>query len=83
MSETPTDRDLLKLCDVVENYDPTALPSFVLRLAAAVRRLLAEKAALEAELAQARGAALTPAASPPPLTPAALPRRPGKRRRRP
>jgi hypothetical protein len=64
MPETPTDRDLLKLCDVVENYDRTALPRFVLRLAAAVRRLLAERAALEAELAQARGAALTPAASP-------------------
>jgi hypothetical protein len=57
MSETPADADLLKLCDLAENHDRTALPRFVLRLVAAVRRLLAEKAALEAELAQARGAA--------------------------
>jgi hypothetical protein len=48
MPETPTDADLLKLCDLAENHarwgpDHGGLPRFVPRLAAAVRRLLAER----------------------------------------
>ena len=67
MPEPLSDADLLALCARVEaqaasRRRPGALQDAA-ALAAAVRRLLAEKAALEAELAQARGA-LTPAASP-------------------
>jgi len=48
MPEAPTDADLLKLCDLAENHarwgpDHGGLPRFVPRLAAAVRRLLAER----------------------------------------
>jgi hypothetical protein len=43
MSETPTDRDLLKLCDLAENHAGWGVPRFVPRLAAAVRRLMAER----------------------------------------